>query len=162
MGAALLIVVSVVSLAFAERKTKPPGVPGTVVFVCEHGTVKSLIAREWFNREAARRGLEVRAVSRGVTPDPFVPPGIADALRGDGFDVSGFEARPFTPADLGRTLRIIAIGVDPAFAKGRGDVPLETWDGIPPASESYAASRDALRARIEALLRALEAQGRRR
>ena len=54
----------------------------------------------------------------------------------------------------------MAIGVDPAFAKGRGDVPLEAWDGIPPASEDYAASRDALRARIEALLKALE--GRRR
>jgi len=160
MRAALLNVVSVVSLALAE-KAQPPGAPGRVVFVCEHGTVKSLIAREWFNRRAAQRGLEVRAVSRGVMLDPSVPPAIAEALRRDGFDVRGFEARPFTAADLGGTLRVIAIGALPEFAKGRGEVPLETWDGIPPASESYAASRDALRARIEALLEALERQGRR-
>jgi hypothetical protein len=32
---------------------------------------------------------------------------------------------------------------------------VETWEGIPPASERYEESRDALRARSEALLGAL-------
>ena len=45
-----------------------------VVFVCEHGSVKSLVAQEWFNRRAKERGLAVRAVSRGITPDASVPP----------------------------------------------------------------------------------------
>ena len=84
----------------------------TVVFVCEHGNVKSLIAREWFNRLAAERGLELRAESRGVTPESSVPPAIAEALRGDGFDVSAFEPRGFSAADASRGIRVVGIGVD--------------------------------------------------
>ncbi len=37
---------AVVALAHAASRT--PALSGTVVFVCAHGNVKSLIAREWF------------------------------------------------------------------------------------------------------------------
>jgi arsenate reductase (thioredoxin) len=127
----------------------------TVVFVCEHGNVKSLIAREWFNRLALRRGLRLRAVSRGVTPEASVPPAIADALRSDGFDVSGFEPRAFSGADVIGTVSLVGVGVDLSSVAWRGQAHLDTWEGIPPASERYAASRDALRTRIEALLETL-------
>jgi arsenate reductase (thioredoxin) len=124
----------------------------TVVFVCEHGNVKSLIASEWFNRVAAERGARARAVSRGLTPEAPVPPAIVDKLRGDGFDVSRFEPRPFSPADLHGAARVILIGAEPPAWAARPELPLEKWEGIPPASERYQASRDAMRARIEALL----------
>ena len=127
----------------------------TVVFVCEHGNVKSLIASEWFNRVAAERGVRARAVSRGLTPETPVPPAIADKLRGDGFDVSRFEPRAFSPADLDGAARVVLIGAEPPAWATRPGSPLEKWDGIPPASESYPASRDAMRARIEKLLRDL-------
>jgi protein-tyrosine-phosphatase len=136
-------------------QSQKPEVSGVVVFVCEHGNVKSLIAREWFNRLAARRGLRLRAESRGVTPEASVPPTIADALRSDGFDVSGFEPRAFSASDATRAVRLVGIGVDLSAAAGRGQASLDTWQGIPPASESYSASRDALRTRIEALLEML-------
>lgn len=87
-------------------------------------------------------------------------PAIADAVRNDGFDVSAFEPRAFSAADASGSLRVVGIGVDLMSFAERGDVPLDTWQGIPPASENYAASRDALRARIEALLKALESAGR--
>jgi len=160
---ALLVAVSVVSAAPpAEPKPRKEAASGTVVFVCEHGNVKSLMAREWFNRLAEERGLLLRAVSRGLTPANPVPPAIADALRRDGFDVTGFEARALTPEDLVGAARVVAIGVDTSAVTGRGEVPLDTWEGIPPATQSYEASRDALRARIQALLATLEAPGARR
>jgi protein-tyrosine-phosphatase len=123
-----------------------------VVFVCEHGSVKSLIAQEWFNRRARERGLAVRAVSRGVTPDGAVPPAIVDALRGDGFDVAGFEPRALGPADTAGATRVIAIGVDLAEVPAAAGAPLERWDGVPPATQDYAGARDALKARVEALI----------
>jgi protein-tyrosine-phosphatase len=157
-----VLILSAVALAApaqpGPRRAEPAG---TVVFVCEHGTVKSLIAREWFNRLAAERGLAVRAVSRGLTPDASVPPAIADALRSDGFDATGFEPRAFSAADASGAVRVVGIGVDLSAAP-RGDATWEAWEGIPPASERYAASRDALRARIEALLAALESAERSR
>lgn len=127
----------------------------TVVFVCEHGSVKSLIAQEWFNRLARERGLAVRAVSRGLTPDASVPAAIKDALRGDGFDVAGFQPRALLAADAAGAARVIAIGVDLGATPAAAGAPVEKWDGIPPATQDYAAARDAIKARIEALMERL-------
>ena len=127
----------------------------SVVFVCEHGNVKSVIAMEWFNRLAAERGLALRAVSRGLTPESPVPPAIRERLKGDGFDVTGFQARVLAPADVRGVARLVVIGADaPSWARGSGTA-LEVWRDIPPASESYEASRDAMKERIRALLAGL-------
>lgn len=125
---------------------------GDVVFVCAHGNVKSLMASEWFNHLAAERGVASRSVARGLTPENPVPAPIADHLRRDGFEVGAFEARPLAPTDMGAASHLVLIGVEaPSWAQRRG-LTVDTWDGIPPASEDYEASRDAMRARIEALL----------
>ena len=123
-----------------------------IVFVCQHGNVKSLIASEWFNRLAARRGIAAHAIARGLTPENPVPPPVAEHLRADGVETAGYEARLLSPADVEGAARVVLIGVEPPAWLGRAGAAVETWDGIPPASERYEASRDALRARIEALL----------
>ncbi len=56
------------------------GEPRTVVFVCLHGSGKSLIAAEHFRRFAAQRGLDVRTASAGPDPDPEVPPKVIQGL----------------------------------------------------------------------------------
>ena len=90
-----------------------------------------------------------------MTTEASVPPAIADALRRDGFDVGGFEPRAYSAADLTRAWRVVAIGVDLYRAGEQDGVRLGTWEGVPPASEPYAAFRHALRARIGTLLKAL-------
>jgi protein-tyrosine-phosphatase len=129
-----------------------------VVFVCEHGNVKSLIASQWFDRLAAERGLAVRAVSRGLSPEQRVPGAIADRLRGDGFEVAAFVPRALAPADLEGTVRLVMIGAEAPAWIPREAVTVERWDGIPPASERYEASRDALRSRLDALVAELGAK----
>jgi protein-tyrosine-phosphatase len=149
-GVALLVVVAAAVAGDEDRVG--PARPGDVVFVCAHGNVKSLIASVWFNRLADERGVAARAIARGLTPENPVPAPIADHLRREGIDVDGFEARPLVPADLDGASRLVLIGVEaPAWAQ-RGGLAVDAWDGIPPASERYLASRDAMRARIEALL----------
>jgi len=69
-----------------------------VLFVCLHGSAKSLIAAEYFNRLAAARGLGVRATSAGTEPDAEIPPRVAQGLRADGIDVEGRRPRRPTPA----------------------------------------------------------------
>jgi protein-tyrosine-phosphatase len=146
----LLAVVAAVVLGREDRES-----PQTVVFVCEHGNAKSLIASEWFNRLARDRGLKARAVSRGLTPETPVPPAIAEKLRGDGFDVSAFEPRAFAPADLDGAARVVLISAEAPTWAARPGRPVDKWDGIPPASERYEASRDAMRSRMEALVDAM-------
>jgi len=125
---------------------------GEVVFVCEHGTVKSVIAAQWFNRLAAERNSSLRAVSRGIAPDEAIPPAVARNLAEDGFDVSGFAPKRLEGMDVAGAAHVVAIGVDSPVLSG---ARLSRWDDIPPASVDYAASRDAMRARMGALLDAL-------
>jgi protein-tyrosine-phosphatase len=164
-GAQAALVVGLSSLAGAALGREAPrvGEPSRpVVFVCQHGNVKSLIAREWFNKLARARHLDLRAVSRGVAPEKAVPPAIAQALREDGFETGRFEPRALEAAEARGALRVIGIGVDLSPVLERDDAQFDTWEGIPPASQQYAAARNALRARIEELLDALErAEGRR-
>jgi protein-tyrosine-phosphatase len=157
-GRALVLVLEVAAAASSDGKQG--GVPvdqSRVVFVCAHGNLKSLIASEWFNRLAAERGIAAHAVARGLTPENPVPRSIARQLRRDGIDVSGFEARALAPGDVDGASAVVMIGVEPpAWVKRRG-VTVDAWDGIPPASERYGDSRDAMRARIDVLLRDLRA-----
>ena len=60
---AQLVIVATLSLAQSAVPAEP-----TVVFVCEHGAAKSVIATAYFNKIAAERGLRARAVYRGVNP----------------------------------------------------------------------------------------------
>jgi hypothetical protein len=45
--------------------------------------------------------------------------------------------------------------VDLGAAPAAAGAPVEKWDGIPPATEGYAASRDVIKARVEALIESL-------
>jgi protein-tyrosine-phosphatase len=55
-----------------------------VLFVCLHGSAKSLIAAEYFNRLAAARGLAARAASAGTEPDDAIPRRVTQGLGADG------------------------------------------------------------------------------
>jgi hypothetical protein len=133
----------------AEGSSSP-----AVVFVCEHGSVKSMIAALWFNRLASERGLRIRAESRGVDPDARIPDAIARHLRDDGFDLSGMVPTRLQGEDLTKAAHVVAIGATSPLFEGLASVP-ERWDDIPPASVDYRAARDAMRLRLGSLVDAL-------
>lgn len=82
-----------------------------ILFVCEHGNVKSLMAASYFNQLAQERGLPFRAVSRGSAPNSTtVPHEIIQSLRGDGFDVSAFHPSAVSASDVSASQRVITIG----------------------------------------------------
>ncbi len=43
-----------------------------IVFVCEHGAAKSVIATAYFNKMAKERNLDYEAICRGTFPDSTV------------------------------------------------------------------------------------------
>ena len=129
---------------------------GRVVFVCEHGSVKSVMAAHWFNRLAAERNAPFRAISRGRLAGRRDPARRSrDNLAKDGFDVAGFTPKRLEKADVAGAAQVVAIGIDSPLLAEAQDVPISRWDDIPPASTDYAASRDAMRARMGALLDSL-------
>ncbi len=72
-----------------------------VVFVCLHGSAKSLIAAEHFCRLAAQQGLDVRATSAGTDPDPEIPLHVIEGLLADGIDVRGRRPPAPPPGGIG-------------------------------------------------------------
>ena len=133
---------------------RPPDA-ARVVFVCEHGAVKSVMAAALFNRMAAERGLAARAVSRGTVPDDLVPSLVRDNLRADGAAVG--EGRPVRlSADEGLEAGLFVafdVEVPPAVSRG---VPVRRWDGTPSVLSDYRVGRDAIAARVAELLAELE------
>ena len=129
----------------------------TVVFVCEHGSVKSLIAISWFNRLAKSRGLPLRAISRGTNPDSAVPRAIRDGLRGDGIDIGSFKPKLLGKADLAGATMLVSFDQDVAPVV-QGALPVERWDALPAVSLNYALGRDSIRARVTELVTRLEAK----
>ena len=125
-----------------------------VLFVCEHGNVKSVMAAAYFNELAIARRLPLRAVSRGVAPDSAsVPPSILAGLRTEGIDVSDVKPLALRPRDMSGSLRVVAIGVE--LVQAKPGVTIERWDDVPPASTNYVGARDSLRAHVKDLLERL-------
>jgi len=127
-----------------------------VLFVCEHGNVKSLMAAEYFARRATERGLALGAVARGTAPNSLgVPPPIVEGLRAEGFDVAAFVPRQVAPSDAVDAVRVVVIGVVLPEDVARAARGVEIWNDVPPASEDFAAARQALGRHVEDLLRRL-------
>ena len=128
-------------------------VESQVLFVCEHGNVKSLMAASYFNKIAGERRLPYRAVSRGVAPDSTtVPPAIMARLQGEGFDVAEYHPLAVSAADVSASRRVILINtVLPEDARSSGN-PIEQWVDVPPASSDYAAASAALKSHVEKLI----------
>jgi protein-tyrosine-phosphatase len=150
-------IIALVLLAACTAPAKRAEAPvSQVLFVCEHGNVKSLMAASYFNQRAQERGLPFRAVSRGSAPNSnTVPPVIVESLRGDGFDVAAFHPIAVSRSDVSASRHVVTIGIElPTAARVAGMTP-EQWNDVPPASVDYGAARASLRNHVERLVEEL-------
>ena len=123
----------------------------TVVFVCIHGSAKSLIAAEHFRRLAAQQGVDVRATSAGTAPDAEIPPNVIQGLLEDGIDVRGLRPRRLAREELAKAWRVVSFGCDLGNVTPPR-VSVERWDDVPAVSEDFKAARDVIVARLPRLL----------
>jgi len=132
--------------------------PARVVFVCEHGSVKSLVASVYFNRRAQERGLPYRAVARGVAPDSTVPTPVREGLRGDGFKVSDFVPQLLQASDADHAALVVSF--DQEITKMvDGRTRYLKWDDLPGVLADYARGRDAIVRQVDALVAELTHRG---
>ena len=122
----------------------------TVLFVCLHGSAKSLIAAEHFTRLARERGLRYRGESAGVEPDAEVPGPVVAGLARDGFEIGGYVPRALTPARLTEAAHVVSFGCDlPGMTD---DDRHERWDDLPMVSDGFDRAREAIVSRVERLI----------
>jgi arsenate reductase len=125
----------------------------SIVFLCQHGGAKSLIAASYFNRLNETAHLPYVA-SAAATEKPYeaVPSKIADFLERDGFAVRSFKPHRMTPSELAGAARVISIG---CHVRGRN---IERWDDVPMVDDDLPGSAAAIRAHIAKLVKQLEAR----
>ena len=132
-------------------RVSPPD--SQILFVCEHGNVKSLMAASYFNRLANQRGLPYLGVSRGTAPESTtVPPAIISNLGGEGFDVAGFHPVAVRKDDVSASRRVILINTALPPGAHVAGASIEQWTDVPPASTNYSAASAALKRHIETLI----------
>lgn len=125
-----------------------------VVFVCEHGSSRSLLAASLFNRMAEERGLSVRALSRAAsekTADQSVPAPLAKQMAADGFQVEDFKPKALTVSEASTAKRIVTLQFDESVEAAK-EAPVERWSDIGSPSREYANTKRAIASHIGALL----------
>jgi len=126
----------------------------TIVFVCEHGSAKSIVAAAHFNEVAARNGLPYRALARGVRPDKEVPPYIISGLAAEGLNVRGWQPKRFSEDDALKAERVVTLGCALPTSKAFAADKFQDWD-IPSPSENYKNASRKIAERIASLLKQL-------
>ena len=128
----------------------------TVLFICEHGSAKSVVAAAHFNSLAEEHGINLRAIPRGTDPDAENHPAAVAGLETDGLQPEAAQPRQLAQTELDSAFRVVTFNELPArYTAPPGAV---TWT-VPPVSENYQTSRQSIVQRIEILLADLSTHG---
>jgi hypothetical protein len=155
----MMMSVALVALLTVGGQTPPAtSVATRVVFVCEHGAAKSLIAAAYFNKLAAERGLVERAIFRGVSPGDDLSIVAVEGLRADGVPIPAGKPTAITSEDVAQANYVFAIGCTlPKAAVSSGKAA--DWTDVP-GDRGYAPMRDAIVTHVRALLDEIQRQKR--
>jgi arsenate reductase len=145
----LVLLASCYSIA-AQPAAKPAMTSPRIVFVCEHGAAKSVIATAYFNKLAAERGLPYRATFRGTSPQEALSTRAVAGLKADGVAIPDGAPAVIADADIKNATHIFAIGCTlPAAAVSSGKA--KDWSDVPD-DKGYEAQRDAIVRHVKELL----------
>jgi len=122
-----------------------------VAFVCLHGSAKSLIAAEYFNRLARQRGLPLSATTSGPEPDAEVPPNVVEGMKKRGIDVSQYRPALISAPGLEEADLIISFACEAGRQLAPG-TPEERWDACPAVSDDFDVAWDFITGRLEGLV----------
>lgn len=131
----------------------------TILFVCEHGAAKSVIAAAHFDKLAKQRGLKYRAISRGTNPDPALAPATVKGPQGDGISTQGWKPTLVTKKEMDAAAGIVTLGCalpEKDAVAGK----LTEWNDVPSPSHNYQAARDDIVKRVQSLVDDLAEQER--
>jgi len=158
ISTAILAIVFVGGCASLQTaRSKPDDAASTIVFVCEHGSAKSVVAAAHFNRLAAEARMPYRAVSRGTKPDAAVAVAVKAGLAADGIDVSGWRPKLVTDEDIRNAAQVVSLATELPRTKPFAKPKLLEWNDIPPVSEDYDRARQEILKRVQALVKSLSA-----
>ena len=122
-----------------------------IVFVCLHGSAKSLIAAEYLTRRARERGVDAVGISRGTEPDAEVPAHVVQHMATKGFDLSSYVPKAATATALEDADQVITFGPD-VSALVPGGKAATSWAECPAVSDGFPPAWDFITHSVDGLL----------
>lgn len=122
-----------------------------IVFVCLHGSAKSLVAAEYLTRKARERGLDAVGSSRGTEPDAEVPAHVVEHMAAKGFDLRGYVPKSANAAALADADEVITFGPD-VSALLPSDKTATSWAECPAVSDGFPPAWDFITRSVDRLL----------
>jgi protein-tyrosine-phosphatase len=122
-----------------------------VLFICEHGSAKSVIAAAHYARIVKEQGEDAKVMSRGTDPDADYPAHVLAGLAADGLAPLDDSPVRLSTQDTDAATQIISF-CSPELIPGNARVTA-VWDDVPPVSEGYTAARDEIVRRLAGLFR---------
>jgi arsenate reductase (thioredoxin) len=121
-----------------------------IVFVCEHGAAKSLLAATYFNHLALEKNLGFQAIARGTIPEAELSAVTVDGLKTDGLTPSESVPQKLSLKEVESAQKLISFCRLPT--EFQQETEIEEWNDIPPISENYDKARTAILEHIYHLL----------
>lgn len=123
----------------------------TIIFVCEHGAAKSIIAASYFNKLANEQRLNITAIARGTHPDEALSPKTIQGLSKDGLQATESTPQKLTLEEIKSAKKIITF-CNLSHEETQHANQIDDWSEVPPVSESYQVARDAILKKINSLI----------
>jgi protein-tyrosine-phosphatase len=118
------MILTIASLLIADgQSSRSAAASPSIVFVCEHGAAKSVIATAYFNKLAEERGLPYRATFRGTSPQDELSTRAIAGLRADGVAIPAGKPAAIAQYDVARATHIFAIGCTSTSRSGYTNSP---------------------------------------
>ena len=122
-----------------------------IIFVCEHGAAKSIIAAAYFNKFAREKNLRFHAIARGTHPDSELSPITVAGLHDDGLTPNESVPQKLSLEETESAQQIIAFCELPdEFQRNKNT---EQWNDVPPVSENYEKARDMIVSKLKAMMK---------
>jgi arsenate reductase (thioredoxin) len=122
-----------------------------IIFVCEHGAAKSIIAAAYFNKFARERNLQFHAIARGTHPEQKLSPPALAGLKEDGLTPAESVPQKLSVADIESAQKIVSFCELPQQYQKK--VVIEQWNDVPPVGENYEKARDMIIAKLKAMMK---------
>jgi hypothetical protein len=127
-----------------------------IVFVCEHGSAKSVIAAAYFNKLAKEKNIRWEAVSRGNNPDKGLPEKTKKLLASDKLLDVTFVPQKISQLDIDEAEQVIIFNDLPGDINGKNKVGY--WLGIQSVNDDFQKLRDDIVEKINPLIDSLTKQ----
>jgi len=121
-----------------------------ILFVCEHGAAKSIIAAAYFNKMAHEMGLDLQALARGTNPDDELSQMTLTGLREDGLIPTVSTPQKISANEIKTARRLISFCELPEEYRQKAVV--ELWEDVPLVSKNYEKARDAILSHLNHLM----------